>query len=90
MNGWYKTIPNYKGKSYFYYLKNNAVPAVPTGGYHWIEFLPDHVYCFVPSMGINAGSVIIQETMPEFLKDFLYCKEIKKVIYFKFQSKHSR
>ena len=78
MNDWNKIIP--KGKSYFYYLKNNAVPAVHTGSYHWIEFLPDHVYCFVPSMEINAGNVIIQNTMPEFLKDFLFCKEIKKVI----------
>ena len=60
-------------------LKNNAVPAVPTGGSHWIEFLPDHVYCFIPSMEINRGNVKIERAIPEFLKEFLYCMEIKKV-----------
>lgn len=68
-----------QGKSYFYLLKNNAVPAVPTGGSHWIEFLPNHMYCFTPSMEINSGQVIVRKEMPEFLKDFQFCQEIKMV-----------
>ena len=68
-----------QGKSYFYLLKNNAVPAVPTGRSHWIEFLPNHMYCFTPSMEINSGQVIVRKEMPEFLKDFQFCQEIKMV-----------
>ena len=60
-------------------LKNNAVPAVPTGGSHWIEFLPNHVYCFTPSMEINGGNAIVEKAMPKFLNEFTYCMEIKKV-----------
>ena len=75
----------YQGKSYFYILKNNAVSAVPTGGFHWIEFLPNHVYCFTPSMEINAGHALVGKTMPEFLKNFSFCQEIKEVISFEFK-----
>ena len=69
----------YQGKSYFYILKNNAVAAVPTGGTHWIQFLPDHVYCFIPSMEIDKGEVDVYQAMPEFLKDFLFSMEIHQV-----------
>ena len=69
----------YQGKSYFYILKNNAVPPVATGGHHWVEFLPDHVYCFTPSMEINKGEPLMFTAMPDFLKDFLYSVEIQQV-----------
>ena len=68
-----------QGKSYFYVLKNNAVLAVATGGSHWVELLPDHVYCLIPSFDIHKGIVKIYDVMPDFLKDFLYCMEIKQV-----------
>ena len=69
----------YQGKSYFYILKNNAVLPVPTGGHHWVEFLPNHVYCFTPSMEINKGEPLMCTAMPDFLKEFLFSVEIKEV-----------
>ena len=69
----------YQGKSHFYILKNNAVSPVPTGGHHWVEFLPNHVYCFTPSMEINKGEPLMFTAMPEFLKEFLFSVEIKQV-----------
>ena len=75
----------YQGKSHFYILKNNAVPPVATGGHHWVEFLPDHVYCFTPSIEINKGEPLMFATMPDFLKDFLFSVEIKQVKLLNFQ-----
>ena len=69
----------YQGKSHFYILKNNAVSPVPTGGHHWVEFLPNHVYCFTPSMERNKGEPLMCTAMPEFLKEFLFSVEIKQV-----------
>ena len=51
--------------------------AKPTGGTHWIEFLPDHVYCFLPSSTADAGKVEVHRQMPDWVKDFLFCMEIK-------------
>ena len=70
---------HYQGKSHFYILKNNAVSPVPTGGHHWVEFLPDHVYCFTPSMEINKGEPLMCTEMPDFLKNFLFSFDIQQV-----------
>ena len=70
----------FKGKSGFYILKNNAVHAKPTGGVHWIEFMPDHVYCFLPSSAADAGKVEVHRQMPDWVKGFLFCMEIKENI----------
>ena len=34
-----------------------------------VEFLPDHVYCLLPSIGSTIGFVTMYSTMPEFIKD---------------------
>ena len=60
-------------------LKNNALQAKAIGDKHWLQFLPDHVYCFLPSFDGNAGTVEVYGYMPEFVKDVLYCMEIKQV-----------
>ena len=49
-----------------------------TGGTHWLEFLPDHVYCFLPSVRGDVGLVQVYHHMPDFVKEFLFCMEIKR------------
>ena len=60
-------------------LKNNGVHAKATGGTHWLQFLPDHVYCFLPSFEIDKGQVEIHDHIPDFVKDFYFCMEIEQV-----------
>ena len=83
-----------KGWSYFYILKDNAVKPLLTGGVHWLEFLPGHVYCFLPSLRGDVGSVRVYDHMPEFIKDFSLCMEIKevflKMIIYYYKLGHSR
>ena len=55
------------------------VPAKATGGKHWLRFLPDHVYCFLPLFEIDKGEIHIFKSMPDFLRDFFFCMEIKDV-----------
>ena len=57
---------------------NNGVEPQPTGGTHWLRFLPDHVYCFLPSFDIDKGEVEAHQGLPYFLKNFLYSMEILK------------
>ena len=44
-----------------------------------MQFLPDHVYCFLPSLYADQGSVRVYDHMPKVVKEFLYCMEIKNV-----------
>ena len=60
-------------------LKNNCVPAISTGGSHWMEYLADHMYCFLPSYDSDKGKVQVYEYIPEFVKEFLFCMTIEKV-----------
>ena len=48
---------------------------------HWIEFMPDHVYCFIPSFEIDKGEAFVYDHMPDLVKQFLYCQEIKTVVH---------
>ena len=66
-------------QSYFMILKNEPKESVPTGGTHWLEYLPGFVYCFVPSTESNSGKVYAYNYRPEFLKKFFYCQEIRNV-----------
>ena len=70
----------FKDKSFFYILKNNASHPKPTGATHWIQFLPNHVYCFLPSLEADMGKVQIFDHMPEYVKEFLFCIEITQNI----------
>jgi hypothetical protein len=60
-------------------LKDNGARATATGGTHWLRFLPDHMYCFLPSFNLEEGQIQVYDYIPEFLKDFLYCMEIDQV-----------
>ena len=65
-------------------LKNEPREAVPSGGFHWLEFLPGFTYCFLPSLKSNSGQVNAFNHMPELIKKFKYCQEIQKVRVFNF------
>ena len=65
-----------QGQSHFFVLKNNAVKSKNTGGTHWLEFLPNHVYCFLPSYEGNRGTVQVHTSMPDYLKEFLFCMQV--------------
>ena len=65
-----------QGQSHFFVLKDNAVKSKLTGGTHWVEFLPNHVYCFLPSYEGNRGTVQVHASMPDFVKEFLFCMQV--------------
>ena len=44
-----------------------------------MQFLPDHVYCFLPSLLADQGDVRVYDYMPEVVKHFLYCMRINNV-----------
>ena len=69
------------GNSYFFILKDNAVHAHPTGGRHWLSFLPGHVYCFYPSELADHGIVEVFDHIPDFIRDLKFCMEIKVYKY---------
>ena len=50
-----------------------------------MKFLPDHVYCFLPSLHAEEGSFRIYNHMPEVIKDFLFCIQVS---HFKFFAGH--
>ena len=58
---------------------NNAVHPKATGGFHWLEYLPGYMYCFLPSFEADRGAVYVYDYLPDFLLDFLYCAEIFNV-----------
>ena len=60
-------------------LKNNCVLPSATGGTHWLEYLPDHLYCFLPSFEADKGKVEVYDYMPTFVKDFLFSIQIEQV-----------
>ena len=60
-------------------LNNDGVKPKPTGDYHWLEYLPNHAYCFLPSLTSNYGSGKMLKRMPAYIKDMLYGSKIEKV-----------
>ena len=69
-----------QGVSRYFVLKDNYVKPTPTGGSHWLELLPGHMYCFLPSMAMDQGKVYVYDHTPHWIKDFLYSLEIYQVI----------
>ena len=59
---------------------NNAVHPKATGGFHWLEYLPGYMYCFLPSYEADRGTIQVYDYLPDFLLDFLYCAEIHGLI----------
>ena len=60
---------------------NNGVLPRATGGSHWLTYLPGYMYCFVPSFEAKKGTALAYNYIPDFLLDFLFCAEIKKVTF---------
>ena len=60
-------------------LKNNGVKPTSLGAYHWLEFMPGYVYCFLPSLNDMSGKIHVYTSMPDFVKDFDFCMPIEKV-----------
>ena len=69
-----------QGVSRFFVLKDNYVKPTATGGTHWLELLPGHMYCFLPSFESDKGEVYAYKYTPSSLKDFLYSLEIYQVL----------
>ena len=44
-----------------------------------VEFLENHVYCLLPSIGSNIGSVRIYSQMPDFIKELSFHLFLGKV-----------
>ena len=69
----------FQGYSFFFVLRNEDGLPKANGGKHWMRFLPNHVYCFVPSVSIGEGVLRMSKSMPDDVKQFKYCLEIKPV-----------
>ena len=50
-----------------------------TGETHSLSFLPNHMYCFLPSSDLAEVVIEVLEYIPEYLKDFQFCMEIDQV-----------
>ena len=70
---------SFQGSSYYFVLKDNGSQGIRTGGTHWLRFLPNHLYCFLPSLDSDKGHVKVFDYIPEYLKDFQFCMEIDQV-----------
>jgi hypothetical protein len=58
-------------------LRNNGAQPVATGGSHWLEYLPDHLYCFLPSYSEDEGRVKVYDHVPCWLTDdFSFCTQL--------------
>ena len=60
-----------QGESKFYVLMNNFAWPKPTEVSHWLEYLPGYMYCFLPSLNADEGTVHVYDYVPDFLLDFL-------------------
>ena len=65
-------------ESWFFLLKNSAVVPIHGLGSVTVPFLPSSVYCFLPSIDENIGTVSFLLQKPSFLKDYTYALEINK------------
>ena len=72
-------LNNDQGQSYYYVLKNNGAKPTPTGKSHWLELMPNHLYCFLPSYEADVGKVKVYDFFPKQLVDFKYAMEILEV-----------
>ena len=71
-----------KGESSIYLLSpNDSFKHMVPEKYVQVEFLENHVYCLLPSIGSSIGSVRIFSRMPEFIKDLSFHLFLGKVNY---------
>ena len=67
-----------QGNSRFFLLNKTAAVPKPSGEKVWIEYIPDSIYCLLPSSESKVGSVTIYSSRPDFLNDYSFCLEINK------------
>ena len=60
-------------------MSQNGVSPKPTGGTHWLEYMPGYAYCFLPSFAVHRGSPLVYDHVPDFLMDFHFYMEIDNV-----------
>ena len=66
-------------QSSFFLLKNNVDVPKPNGKVLWVEYVPDSIYCLLPSSESSHGEVTLYSKMPDFLNNFVYCLEINQL-----------
>ena len=69
-----------QGESYIYMLSNDGSNKLLTGQLQLVEFLPDCMYCYLPSYDIDCGYVQKFEYIPTFLKSLRFLVEIKEKV----------
>ena len=75
----YKVIA-IQGGSSIYLLSQNPLPNPELNEkFVQVELLQNHVYCLLPSIGSDLGSVTLYSSMPGFIKDFFFHIAIGKV-----------
>ena len=72
------SIYTFQGTTFFYLLTEGEYFPVKTQHYHWLEYLPNHVYCFLQSPRSRGGSVKMFTKMPGFLQQYHWI-ELSKV-----------
>ena len=60
-------------------MSNNIANPERTGGSHFLEYLPGHAYCFIPSFDANKGGSFVYPFVPDFMKEFSFYTEIEDV-----------
>ena len=76
---YYKVI-KIQGESSVYLLSQNSLPEPEiTEEFVQVEFLENHVYCLLPSISSDLGSVTLYSSMPGFIKDIFFHLSLGKV-----------
>ena len=61
-------------------LSNNYFDGRLTGQVQIVEFIPNCMYCYLPSSDKDRGYVQIFDYVPEFLKSFKFLVEIEQKV----------
>ena len=70
---------HFQGRSHIFVLSNNpSIGSHPTK-MKVIPFLPNYMYCFLPSDANHHGSLRVVDHIPSFLKSFKFLLEVDKV-----------
>ena len=63
-------------KSPVYILKKSAAVPEASGFVFHLQFLPNHVYCLLPSSEVSTFNVTLHKSRPGFLENYSYCLQI--------------
>ena len=70
---------HFQGRSHIFVLSNNPSIGCHPRKMKVIPFLPNHMYCFLPSGANQHGSLQVVDHIPSFLKLFKFLLEVDKV-----------